>query len=159
MAQLVLLRLNHYGYDGAIHEGELIVHADVAEEVLAIFASLFQQRFAIEKMRPIDAYQGRDDASMADNNTSGFNCRFVQGKPGSFSKHSHGRAVDINPLTNPMVVGEHVFPPAGAAFLRRRKRVTGMLCASSQAVEAFTRRGWTWGGSWSSLKDYQHFEK
>ncbi|HAX73596.1 MAG TPA: hypothetical protein DCY20_08730, partial [Firmicutes bacterium] len=25
--------------------------------------------------------------------------------------------------------------------------------------EAFVSRGWTWGGDWNSLKDYQHFEK
>jgi hypothetical protein len=122
-------------------------------------------------MRLIEAYQGSDDASMADNNTSGFNCRFVEGKPGSFSKHSRGRAIDINPRTNPMVVpmvvpmaaptvaGEQVFPPAGRAFLHRGHGATGMLRANSRAVMAFIRRGWAWGGNWSSLKDYQHFEK
>ena len=183
LADLVLLRLNHYGYDGAIHDGELVVHADLADEVLAIFRSLFEQHFPIEKMRLIEVYEGSDDASMSDNNTSGFNCRFVKGKTGSFSKHSRGRAIDINPRTNPMVVpmvvpmdppmvvpvdppmvapvdgGERVFPPSGAAFLNRSRPAPGMLRAHSRAVLAFKRRGWTWGGTWSSLKDYQHFEK
>jgi hypothetical protein len=110
-------------------------------------------------MRLVDAYQGDDDASMADNNTSGFNCRFVAGKPGVFSKHSFGRAIDINPRTNPMVRGAEVDPPAGAPFLDRRQNAAGMLLPEGGPVREFLRRGWLWGGNWISMKDYQHFEK
>ncbi len=136
-----------------------MVHKDVVSDVLAIFKVLFARRFAIEKMKVIDDYQGDDDASMADNNTSAFNCRFVAGKPGVFSKHSFGRAIDINPRTNPMVMDGQVFPPAGSAFLDREKKAPGILRAGDQAVRAFARRGWLWGGAWDSMKDYQHFEK
>jgi hypothetical protein len=110
-------------------------------------------------MRVIDDYQGDDDASMADNNTSAFNCRYVAGKPGVYSKHSHGRAIDINPRTNPMVAGGAVSPPAGSEFLSRKKRVPGILRTGERAVREFTRRGWIWGGDWTAMKDYQHFEK
>lgn len=159
IADLVYLRLSHYGYDGAVHDGELVVHKDVADQVLTIFKALFDQHFPIEKMRVIDDYQGSDDASMADNNTSGFNCRFVAGKPSIFSKHSQGRAIDINPRTNPVVTADKISPPAGAEFLDRRKNTVGILHAGDPAVLEFTRRGWTWGGTWISMKDYQHFEK
>jgi hypothetical protein len=159
IADLAYLRLSHYGYDGAVHDGELVVHKDVADQVLVIFRALFNKRFPIEKMRVIDDYQGSDEASMADNNTSGFNCRFVAGKPGVFSKHSQGRAIDINPRTNPMVTADGVSPPAGAGFVNRRKNAPGMLRAGDAAVVEFTRRGWTWGGTWAATKDYQHFEK
>jgi len=159
IADLVYLRLSHVGFDGAVRQGELVVHRSVADEVVAIFHVLFEQRFPIEKMKLIDYYQGNDDASMADNNTSAFNCRFVVDKPGVFSKHSEGKAIDINPRTNPMVSGKSVFPPNGADFLRPGTRSPGILRNGSPAVGAFVRRGWTWGGTWKTLKDYQHFEK
>ena len=138
---LVYVRLAHYGYEGVVHEGELVVHKDVVGDVLAIFKTLFAWRFPIEKMKVIDDYQGDDDASMADNNTSAFNCRFVAGKPGVFSKHSFGRAIDINPRTNPMVMGSQVFPPAGSAFLDRERKAPGILRAGDRAVREFVRHG------------------
>ena len=122
IADLAYVRLSHYGYDGAVHEGELVVHKELASDVLAIFKALFERRFPVEKMKVIDDYQGDDDASMADNNTTGFNCRFVAGKPGVFSKHSSGHAVDINPRTNPMVMDGVVLPPAGLEFVDRGNR-------------------------------------
>jgi len=159
IADLAYLHLSFHGIDGAVHTGDLVVHKDLANDVLSIFKALFAMRFPIEKMRVIEDYQGDDDASMADNNTSGFNCRFVAGKPGVFSKHSQGRAIDINPRNNPMVLDGAVFPPSGTAFVDRNSSAPGTLRAGSRAVVEFTRRGWTWGGTWVSMKDYQHFEK
>jgi hypothetical protein len=159
IADLVYLELSHYGYDGAVHEGELVVHKDLAREILAIFKILFDRHFPVERMKVIDDYQGDDNASMADNNTSAFNCRWVGGKPGVFSRHSQGRAIDINPRTNPMVVDGAVLPPAGSAFVDRKKQTPGILRTGDPSVREFTRRGWIWGGDWASMKDYQHFEK
>jgi len=159
IAELSYLRLSYLGFDGAAHEGKLVVHRDLAEEVVAIFKVLFQRRFPIEKMRLIDDYGGDDEASMADNNTSGFNCRFVPGKPGVYSKHSLGRAIDINPRQNPMITSGAAKPPAGVEYSDRRKNRPGMVRAKDVVVREFGRRGWKWGGNWVSLKDYQHFEK
>ncbi len=159
IADLSYLRVSYVGFDGAVRQGELVVHKDLAAEVISIFKQLFDQRFPIEKMKLVDEYRGDDDASIADNNTSAFNCRFVPGRPGVFSKHSQGRAIDINPRINPMVSGGAVMPPAGAQFLDRRAKVPGILREGGPAVVEFVRRGWTWGGTWKSLKDYQHFEK
>jgi len=57
--------------------------------MVTIFKTLFEHRFPIEKMKLIEDYKGSDDASIADNNTSAFNCREVTGKPGVFSKHNY----------------------------------------------------------------------
>lgn len=159
IADLAYLRLSYYGPDGAVHEGELVVHQSLAVEVLEIFKALFEQRFPITKMRLVDEYQGDDDRSVADDNTSAFNCREVAGKPGVLSKHSFGRAIDINPLRNPMVVGGKVFPPAGSKYLDRERKTPGLLRRGDPAVRELTRRGWTWGGAWKEMKDYQHFDK
>ena len=157
--QLTLLRIDHYGYDGQLHRGELVVASVLAEEVLSIFADLFRLRFPIEKLRPIEDYQGSDDASMQDNNTSAFNCREVAGKPGVLSRHAFGRAIDINPLVNPYVTPAGVFPPAGARYLREKIPGKGILRAGHPVIRVFTRRGWRWGGDFRTSKDYQHFEK
>jgi hypothetical protein len=156
---LAYLEVDHFGYDGKVHTGELVVEARLAREVLDIMRELFQARFPIEKMRLIDAYAGSDEASMADNNTSAFNCRPVAGRSRGFSRHSYGRAIDINPLTNPYVKGKLVAPPAGRAFLDRTQGAVGMITRGDACHQAFVRRGWRWGGVWRLSKDYQHFEK
>jgi hypothetical protein len=131
----------------------------VAAEVAEIFDELFQHSFPIAGMEPIDNFDGSDDRSMEANNTSAFNCRDVTGHPGKFSNHSWGRAIDINPLTNPYVKGENVLPPAGKAYLDRTREYQGAILANGFVVKLFERHGWTWGGSWTDRKDYQHFEK
>ncbi len=157
--QLRQLTLSYWNFEKVPMTGVLVVDKDVAEEVVGIFRELFQHRFLIEKMTPVEDYQGSDDASMAANNTSAFNCRDITGQPGKFSNHSWGRAIDINPLTNPYVKGDKVLPPAGAKYLDRTKEFPGSILADSFIVKRFAEKGWTWGGSWSDRKDYQHFEK
>jgi hypothetical protein len=153
------VRLSYVGYDGQAHDGELVVHKEVAEDVRAIFKELYEARFPIERMRLIEAYQGDDDKSMADNNTSGFNCRSATGRTGVFSNHSWGRAVDVNPLVNPFVTKKAVLPKGGAAYADRSKAAPGLITDATVCYRAFTSRGWSWGGAWKSSKDYQHFEK
>jgi len=109
----------------------------------------------IERMRLVDHYGGIDTASMAANNTHGFNCRRVAGS-GRWSEHAYGRAIDINPVQNPYVADSIVLPPAGARYLDRGAVRPGMLVTGGPAVAAWKRVGWHWGGDWGSLKDYQH---
>ena len=96
---------------------------------------------------------------MAANNTSAFNCRDTTGKPGVFSNHSWGRAIDINPLTNPYVKGDRVLPPAGRKYLDRSRAFPGSILKDGFVVQEFESKGWTWGGRWLDRQDYQHFEK
>ena len=93
---------------------------------------------------------------MAANNTSAFNCRPTTGGS-SWSEHSFGTAIDVNPLVNPYVRGAIVLPPEGAAYSDRSLDVSGMIHSGDKVVEAFAAHGWVWGGTWSSPKDYQHF--
>jgi hypothetical protein len=110
-------------------------------------------------MVPIEQYGGDDNASMAANNTSAFNCRDATGKPGVFSNHSWGRAIDINPLTNPYVKGDRVLPPEGRRYLDRTKEFKGSILKGGLVVREFEKNGWAWGGRWPDRQDYQHFEK
>jgi len=153
---LRLVEVSHWGFDGVARTGEMVVAADLASDVIAIFHDLFDARYPIERMELVDVYGGDDDSSMAANNTSAFNCRTVTGGS-SFSEHSYGRAIDLNPLVNPYVNGGLVLPPAGQAFVDRSLDAPGMIHAGDEVVLAFAARGWIWGGTWTSLKDYQHF--
>lgn len=159
-ARLRRVSVDHIGFDGQTHHGELIVHEDVAAEVVAIFDQLYRLRFPIEKMRTVDHYPGADDElSMEDDNTSAFNCR---GIPGSdhWSQHAYGRAVDLNPLLNPCIYRDGAIQPQNAASYRDRGRTDpGLLHGGDPAVSVFTDRGWRWGGSWAGPVDYQHFER
>jgi hypothetical protein len=155
-ADLRILTLSHWNYAGSVSTGKLVVAAELANQVVDIFQELYEAGFPIERMELVDKYDGDDNLSMAANNTSAFNCRLVTGGT-SYSEHSYGRAIDINPLVNPYVKGSTVLPPAGSAYVDRTLDATGMIHANDVVVQAFADRGWIWGGTWSSLKDYQHF--
>ena len=156
---LRIIEMNHWGFDGTVHDGgRLMVHEEVVDEVVAAFGEMFDARFPIRRMELIEQYGGSDDASMEADNTSAFNCRPITGSPGRFSIHSYGKAIDINTVENPYVRGTTVLPPAGAAYLDRDDVRPGMIVKNDAVVKAFKNRGFDWGGSWHSLKDYQHFE-
>jgi len=157
--QLRLITLNHWSYQGQVATGELVVHADWAEEIVTVFERLFDERFPIQRMELVDVHQGDDNLSMAANNTSAFNCREVAFRPGVWSNHATGTAIDINPLVNPYVSrsGDQILPPEGAGFVDRSVRVQGGIYAGDVVTRAFADIGWGWGGDWASAKDWQHF--
>lgn len=149
--------MTYLGFDGADHTGALIVHRDWAEAVLGVFDRIHRAGFPIQRIEPVSAYGGSDDASMAANNTSAFNCRPVTGGS-SWSNHSYGTAIDLNPIQNPYVRGTTILPPSGAAYAHDRSPRQGVITAGDAVVSAFGSIGWSWGGNWTSLKDYQHFD-
>ena len=155
---LRLLRVTHHDFAGAADTGEIVVHEAVAADVVAVFEALFDAGYPIERMELVDVYGGDDDASMAANNTSGFNCRFVAGTS-RWSEHAYGTAIDLNPLINPYVRGSRVTPPGGAAYADRTGSDPALIAADGEVVDAFASIGWTWGGTWRSAKDYQHFSR
>ena len=153
------VRLTYWGFDGKAHTGALVVNAYTVPDVKRIFARLYAGRFPIRRMRTIDAYGGRDDRSMAADNTSAFNCRYaVAPGPPRWSAHAYGRAIDVNPVENPYLEGRRVLPPAGRAFLDRTHARRGMALAGALVVRSFEAAGWEWGGRWAGSPDYQHFE-
>jgi hypothetical protein len=154
--QLRTVRLTYWGFDGRAHEGRLVVARRLAADVVAVFRRLYAARFPIRRMVPVSAYRGSDDASMAADNTSGFNCRFVGGTT-RWSMHAYGEAIDVNPVENPYVQGRRVSPPAGRRYVDRTRRRPGMVVEGDAVVRAFEAVGWRWGGRWTGSKDYQHF--
>jgi hypothetical protein len=157
-SELRLLTLSHHGFDGAVRPGELVVHRDVADEVLRIFERLFALGFPIERMERVDAFGGNDDASMAANNSSAFNFRRVQGTQ-VLSHHARGLAIDLNPVQNPWVRGERVDPALGRHYLDRTELRPGMIVDPGPVVTTFLSFGWYWGGHFGDMQDYHHFSK
>ncbi len=155
LEDLRYVTVTHHDMAGGVATGELVVHADVAAGLVEVFRTLFDAGFPIASMRLVDDFGADDDASMAADNTSAFNCRAVTGGS-SWSEHSYGRAIDVNPVENPYVRGSTVLPPAGAAFVGRPV-APGVILDGDVVVQAFAAHGWQWGGHWTSPKDYQHF--
>ncbi len=151
------LQLSFWGFDGQPHTGALVVHASEADAVTDVFRRLYDRRFPIRRMEPIDVYGGSDDASIAADNTSGFNCRtaVASGRP-QWSAHAYGKAIDVNPVENPYILDGDILPPAGAAFADRSNARPGMAVRRGEVVAAFAAAGWSWGGIWAN-PDYQHF--
>ncbi len=153
-SSLEMIEVEYQGFDGLEHRGQIIVHRDLADEVKAIFQEITAARFPLEKVVPVAKYDWSDDLSMADNNSSGFNYRPVVGRK-HLSQHAFGRAIDINPRQNPYVSQTRTLPH-GALY---DPQEPGTLTENSAVVRSFEKRGWTWGGTWRNLKDWQHFEK
>jgi hypothetical protein len=157
---LVLLTITYRDFEGRLQTGDMIVHADVASDVMAIFDGILQTGFRIHSIRLVDDFGGDDNRSMLANNTSGFNCRMVP-FGANLSAHATGRAIDINPVQNPYVRGKRTLPPSGEIYdqpaERRNAGVVGLITDESPVVRIFRRHGWIWGGNWRNSKDYQHF--
>jgi hypothetical protein len=154
---LRLLTVAHWGFDGRIHRGRLVVNRDAARQMLGAMRRLYRLRYPIRRMRLVDAYGGDDHRSMGADNTSAFNCRTVAGTR-RWSEHAYGRAIDLNPVENPYVTASgFVSPPAGSPFAHRASRAKGVIHRSGPVVRAFAAVGWGWGGNWAWPKDFQHF--
>ncbi len=156
LRNLRVVRLSYVGFDRDAHHGRLIVHRRWADELVSVFRRIYEARFPIRRIRPLEAYGGDDRASMRHDNTSAFNCRYVAGTT-TWSQHAYGRAIDIDPVENPYVDGSHVSPRRGARFADRSSMRRGMIAKRDVLWRAFHRIGWGWGGSWRTAKDYQHF--
>lgn len=163
LERLQRLTLSYYDFDGASHnDGELIVMDAVADNVVALFQALYRRKFPMQKIQPTSVYGGDDNASMADNNTSAFNCRNVTGGTAP-SMHAYGLAIDINTVQNPFVQRHaktpdavEVLPPQGIGYLNRANRRPGM---AEEVVQLFARHGFpVWGGTWNDPIDWQHFQ-
>ena len=154
------MQLSYWGFDDQPHVGTIVVSTDVVPDVVTVFSALFSQRFPIRQMAPVTAFGGSDPASMAADNTSGFNCRnAVAPGPPQWSTHAYGEAIDVNPVENPYLEGGTVQPDAGSAYLDRAVARPGMAVADGPLVAAFASVGWRWGGGWPEAPDYQHFSK
>ena len=151
------LSIQYRGFDGKDHVGHLIVHVDLADDVLSVFQYLHKKyRFPIERMEPMYIFKGVDADALSSNNTSAFNCK---GDTSAFGQHSQGIAIDINPKINPYVKNGEVFPSGSEKYLSGSALYQGKIKKDSHVYHTFINRGWRWGGDFHSSKDYHHFEK
>lgn len=161
-SELRYLRVLHHTFDGKTKVGEIVCNRRIATTLLSIFRQLYNAHYPIERMVLIDNYGANDEASMTANNTTCFCFRPVAGS-NKLSNHSRGMAVDINPLYNPCVKTRNgktvIQPKTGKIYTNRSKKFNGKIDRSDLCYRLFTQHGFTWGGSWKTLKDYQHFEK
>lgn len=158
-ADLRYLLLLHKNQHGQTVIGEMVCHKSIAADLLHIFRRLYDAAYPIERMVLIDNYGGDDDRSMEANNTSCFNFRRITGSRSRISRHGLGMAVDVNPLYNPYVRGSQVRPAKGRTYAHNRRKGGMVITRGDLCHRLFLERGFTWGGAWRSLKDYQHFEK
>ena len=158
LSDLRYLRLTYVDFDGKEQVGEMVCNKAVADDLLAIFRALYEARYPIRSIRLIDDFGGDDEASMAADNTSCFNFRRKTGMR-ELSKHALGLAVDVNPFENPYVRPSRVRPAGADAYADRTKDFPHKIDKNDLCYRLFREHGFSWGGAWRSVRDYQHFEK
>ncbi|SHO81624.1 hypothetical protein MNB_SV-15-171 [hydrothermal vent metagenome] len=157
------IKLNYIDFNGATKTGELIVHYKVAYSVVKIFRELYNIKYPIREMRLVSDFGGSDFKSIEADNTSAFNCRNIAGT-NRWSNHAYGKAIDINPLENPYISKSGKISHKASLKYRDRRHKNNtpanraMIVANDKARKIFSKYGWSWGGYWRSIKDYQHFE-
>lgn len=166
LEDLRLLHFNYWGFDGAIRRGPMVVNAAVTEDVLWVFGQMFEERFPLKRValatefKPGRFAQHRRITSHR-SVTAAFNCRPVVtplGPGDSYSQHSYGLAIDVNPLQNPYVTASgFVRNRIAERYVDRGRDLEGMIHVGDVVYRSFTAIGWEWGGHWSGDKDYMHF--
>ena len=157
--RLVVVPVRYYGPDGAVHQGQVVVHKALEGDIRLIFERIKRSRFPVESVLPIAhpliQKNGPYGLSPDTNNTSAYVWRPIVDSR-HLSKHAFGLAVDINPRKNPYIKGDLILPP-GATYDPSDPET---LLPDSPVVKAFKKQGWEWGGDWTGEKvDYMHFQK
>ena len=158
LSDLRYLRLSYVDFDGKEQVGEMVCNKSIVDDLVSIFRELYEARYPIRSIRLIDDFNGDDEASMAADNTSCFNYRKKTGMR-ELSKHARGLAVDINPFENPYVRPSRVRPAGASAYADRTKDFPHKIDKNDLCYRLFRAHGFSWGGTWRSVQDYQHFEK
>ncbi len=161
--QLDTLTVQHIDFQGNTRQGVIVCNKAISQDLREIFAALYKAKYPIERIRPISEYDNDDERSMQANNTSCYCYRPIEGSK-KLSNHARGMAIDINPLYNPCVRRKKdgtllVQPSTGKPYVDRTKSFKYKITKSDLCYRLFIQHGFRWGGSWRTLKDYQHFEK
>jgi hypothetical protein len=157
MDDLVAVSVKYQGFDGATHQGVIVIQKRFGDDVGAIFKELYAIRFPIHNVSTYENYEvGKSAYSDA---TVGFYCRRAQDAPTEWSGHAYGAAIDINPQENPFLDAKDGWWPEGSAPMAPRDEAKGKTSPSTEAFRIFARHGWAWGGFYAGEPDYMHFYK
>lgn len=155
--QLRSLAVGYVDFSGTEQRGTIIAHRDTVDDLATIFTELYETRFPIARMEPVENFGGDVLRSLRANNTSAFNCR----KPGQInapvgdSPHANGRAIDINPVQNPWRDPRCDCWEPRAKFAKV-KEGPGIIRKGTLPVQLFKRQGWIWQNI--KVPDYMHFD-
>lgn len=151
-----ILEVTYYSFDGKLHQGQIVIDVDLVTDVKEAFNLIRKIKFPVKSVIPfVDRrFMSEDERAASLNNSSGFNYRIIA-KTNRLSNHSFGRAIDINPAINPFIRGDERLPE-GAKY---DPKIPGTIVAEDELVVYFREKGWEWGGDWTDIKDYMHFEK
>ena len=172
LSDLRYLMVPHYNFEGKIQVGEIIVNTRLAEEFIEIFKEFFSIQYQIRSMYLVDNYwqesgdpDDADTASIDADNTSAFSYRVITYGT-TLSRHAYGCAIDLNPLENPYatISGDGSFytihEESRQYLYNRSSEMPHVITHEDPAYRIFViEHGFTWGGDWESVVDYQHFEK
>ncbi|GAB5408654.1 MAG: hypothetical protein BalsKO_10190 [Balneolaceae bacterium] len=160
-SRLKVVEVSYVGFDESNKLGSLVILDILSEKVNELFRKLLDVKFPIQKIVPIEEFEGDDVKSMKANNSSAFNGRLVA-RTNRWSSHAFGAAIDINPIQNPyLLLNEQrelieVIPSEGNNFLDRSYQKKGMV---EEIVPILAEFGFTeWGGNWKGKPDYHHFQ-
>ena len=161
--ELRYLNLQYIDFNGDTQTGEMICNKSIAEDIVEIFYELYRSSYQIESIKLIDEFDGDDTSSMLANNTSCFNYRVVEGTT-RLSNHAKGLAIDLNPFYNPYITyngdgTKNISPVGSEPYADRSSDFPYKIDENDLAYKLFKEHGFTWGGNWNSVKDYQHFER
>ena len=161
-----------HNFEGKIQVGEIIVNTRLAEEFIEIFKEFFSIQYQIRSMYLVDNYwqesgdpDDADTASIDADNTSAFSYRVITYGT-TLSRHAYGCAIDLNPLENPYATisedGSYytIHEESRQYLYNRSSEMPHVITHEDPAYRIFViEHGFTWGGDWESVVDYQHFEK
>jgi hypothetical protein len=139
-AYITVIQVETLDAKGNAKTRNLTVHKSLAAAYQAIFKEIKEAGFGITS--EFYAYGWREMATGS----------------GSRSHHSYGVAVDMNVTENYMISSKGKV--VAGSFWRP---CPGANCSplsivpNGPVVKAFEKYGFTWGGNWSSSKDYMHF--
>lgn len=156
---LKYVKVKYYDFSGIEHtDGEIIVNELVVQDIVEIFYKLYLEKYPIASIKLVEEFNSEDELSMRANNTSAFCYRVVENID-RLSWHAYGLAVDINPLYNPYIVGDDIYPSTALKYVDRTLDFNGKINHDDLVYKLFKEYGWKWGRDFLYTKDYQHFYK
>ncbi len=159
LEDLRYIKLSYWDFNNIEQTGEIIVHKELSDDVVDIFKEFYDKKYLIYSLKLVSDFKADDNRSMAANNSSAFNCRKVAGTK-SWSNHTYGRAIDINPVQNPYIrKNGAVEPENGKKYVDRKVKHHAIIRKNDLVYNIFKKYNWFWGGNWRTVKDYQHFQK